>query len=208
MLIRDWREAWGQGDFPFLFVQLPNFNLRVDGWKGVVIERDPGESEWAELREAQALALSEPNTGMVVTTDIGDPNNIHPANKRDVGKRLARIALAREYRQPVQHSGPVFRAASFEGSRVRIEFDHVESGLVFQKGRKGFAIAGPDSHFIWAHATIEGDTVIVWHEDVPKPIAVRYNWANNPKGKLFNEAGLPAAPFRTDNWPGQTIEAR
>ena len=195
-MIRDWRQTWGQGDFPFLFVQLANFRQR---------KAEPGESDWAELREAQLMALQEPNTAMAVIIDIGEANDIHPRNKQDVGKRLALAALALAYGKDVVYSGPLYSGYKVEGNKIRLFFKHVDGGLVAKGGKlKGFAIAGPDRKFVWAEARIDGDTVVVWSDRVPNPVAVRYGWADNPECTLYNKAGLPASPFRTDDWPGIT----
>ncbi|MDT7893779.1 MAG: hypothetical protein LASZOEIN_002094 [Candidatus Fervidibacter sp.] len=199
-LINSWRRAWGY-EFPFLFVQLANFLER---------KPEPTESAWAELREAQLLTLKTvPKTGMAVAIDIGEANDIHPRNKQDVGKRLALAALAIAYGQKIVYSGPIYRSMRIEGNKIRIFFDHVGSGLV-AKGEKltGFAIAGEDRKFVWANAKIEGNTVVVWSEQVPKPVAVRYGWADNPDCNLYNKEGLPASPFRTDDWPGVTVKNR
>jgi sialate O-acetylesterase len=198
-LIRDWRRAWGR-ELPFGFVQLANFQA---------IEPRPGEHPWAELREAQALALHEPHTGMAVTIDIGEARDIHPRNKRDVGGRLARWALARSYGQKTEYSGPVCVRHTTADGRVRIEFDHAE-GLHARHHEPlaGFAIAGADKVWRWAHARIDGTSVVVWHPDVAAPAAVRYAWAANPVCNLVNGAGLPASPFRTDDWPLTTRDAR
>ncbi len=201
-LIRDWRTAWGQKEpFPFLFVQLANFKAP---------QPQPGESEWAELREAQTFALNEPKTAMAVAIDIGDANDIHPRNKLDVGKRLALAARGVAYEDTLlkTYSGPMFRSMTVEGNKVRILFDHTADGLLARKGvPKGFAIAGEDRKFVWAHARIEGNSVVVWSAAVPKPTAVRYGWADNPECNLYNTEGLPASPFRTDQWPGVTVAA-
>ncbi|MDZ7370753.1 MAG: sialate O-acetylesterase, partial [candidate division KSB1 bacterium] len=195
-LINCWRQKWGQGDFPFLFVQLANFKPTAP---------EPGDSDWAELREAQLMTLSLPNTGMAVAIDIGDAFDIHPKNKQEVGRRLALNALAKAYGRDIVYSGPIYKSMSFEGNKIRLKFDHVGSGLV-AKGPKltGFAIAGTDKKFVWAEAEIEGETVLVWSPQVPDPAAVRYGWADNPNCNLYNREGLPASPFRTDDWPGIT----
>ena len=197
LMIRNWRRAWGEGDFPFYFVQLANWQPARPG---------PGESEWAELREAQTMTLREPHTGMAVIIDIGDANDIHPRNKLDVGHRLAVWALADTYNQKVEQSGPLYRSYAIEGENMRIHFDH-SSGMKTADGSalKGFAIAGTDHKFFWAEARIDGETVIVSSKDVPKPLAVRYAWADNPQVNLYNGANLPASPFRTDDWPGVTF---
>ena len=197
-LIRDWRTRWGQGDFPFLFVQLP-------GLRPPSVE--PAESDWAELREAQMLALKLPQTGMAVALDLGEAMNAHPPNKRDVGSRLARWALGTTYGRGGVYSGPLFRAATFEGGVARIAFDQVGGGLVAKGGvpLKSFALAGTDKNFVWADARIEGQAVLVSSDKVPAPVAVRYAWGDNPAdANLCNREGLPASPFRTDDWPGIT----
>jgi sialate O-acetylesterase len=192
-LIQTWRESWNQGAFPFLFVQLANYLPRHDA---------PSESAWAELREAQAAALALPNTAMAVTIDIGEADDIHPKNKQDVGKRLALAARALSYGERVVYSGPVADGFAFDGPRLRVRFRQVGGGLV-AKGDKlqGFALAGRDRRFVWADARIDGDSVIVSSPDVVDPIAVRYAWADNPIATLYNRDGLPAAPFRSDDWP-------
>lgn len=195
-LIDDWRSQWDNVDMPFLFVQLANF---------MAVQKEPVEpSEWAELREAQSRTLSLPRTAMAVTIDIGEADDIHPRNKQDVGRRLALAALAKVYGRGVEYSGPVYRLMRREGSTAHIVFDHAE-GLHAREGEvKGFAIAGPDRRFVAANARIEGNTVIVSSPEVAEPVAVRYGWANNPVVNLYNAAGLPASPFRTDDWPGVT----
>ena len=198
-MIRDWRKAWGSL-LPFYFVQLANWHAH---------KAEPDESDWAELREAQMMTLREPQTGMAVTIDIGDENDIHPRNKLDVGRRLAAWALADTYGRSVLPSGPLFDRYTIEGDKVRIYFKYgaglktVEGGPV-----KGFALAGEDRKFVWADARIEGDTVIVSSPKILKPVAVRYGWADNPIVNLYNKAGLPASPFRTDDWPGVTAAKR
>lgn len=190
-LIEDWRTHWDRGDFPFLFVQ-----LAAHGPPGT----DPAASSLATMREAQATSLSLPNTGMAVTIDIGEEKDVHPRNKRDVGLRLARIALKDTYGKDLVPSGPVFRMSEIEDGRVVLHFDHVAGGLVAKAGPLGqFAIAGDDRKFVWADAEIVGDTVVVSSPAVPRPAYVRYAWADNPAGaNLFNSENLPAAPFRTD----------
>jgi sialate O-acetylesterase len=195
-MIRDWRATWGEGDFPFLFVQLAAYQAR---------EAEPRDSDWAELREAQLMTLALPNTGMAVAIDIGDANDIHPKNKQEVGNRLAHLALRRVYGQGVAGSGPIYRDMWPEGNRIHLRFDHAQGGLETRNGvLRGFAVAGADHVFHWALATIEHDGVVVWSPDVPAPVAVRYGWASNPDCNLYNAAGLPASPFRTDDWPGIT----
>jgi sialate O-acetylesterase len=190
-MIRGWREAWGQGDFPFLFVQLANFQQP---------NSDPVfSSGWAELREAQMVTLAEPETGMAVAIDIGDAADIHPKNKQEVGRRLAQAAKAVAYDEDLTASGPIFKEFTVAGHRAIIAFDHVGGGLVAQDGAlKRFEIAGKDGMFRWAQARIVGERVEVWHDDIQEPMAVRYAWSNNPEGcNLYNKAGLPASPFRT-----------
>ncbi|MCM3871671.1 MAG: hypothetical protein ND895_13395 [Pyrinomonadaceae bacterium] len=201
MMIRDWRRAWGEGNFPFYFVQLAN-------WQP--LRPDPGESEWAELREAQTLTLLEPQTGMAVIIDIGDTNDIHPRNKLDVGHRLAAWALANTYREKVQPSGPLYASSAVEGDKIRVKFKHVAGGLKTPDGGplKGFAIAGADQKFVWANARIDGKNVVVWSKDITNPVAVRYAWADNPICNLYNAVDLPASPFRTDTWPGMTVNRK
>jgi sialate O-acetylesterase len=192
-LIRNWRQSFGQGELPFLIVQLPNFMEAKD---------TPGESGWALFREAQAEALKLPATGMAVTYDIGEWNDVHPLNKKDVGIRLALAARKVAYGDnEVVSSGPAFRSMKVKGRRIYISFDNTGSGLVARGSRRPghFAIAGDDLQFVWAKARIKGDQVIVKSRKVKKPVAVRYAWADNPVGaNLFNREGLPAAPFRTD----------
>jgi sialate O-acetylesterase len=196
-MIRDWRREWGQGAFPFLFVQLANFMAR---------EPEPADSAWAELREAQSVALRLPKAGQAVIIDIGEADNIHPKNKQDVGYRLALNALAIAYGRDIVYSGPTFKSMELEGDRIRLHFDHIGGGLEAKGGGplKGFAIAGEDGKFVWADAAIEGDAVVVRSAQVAHPVAVRYAWANNPECNLYNKEGLPASPFRTDTWPGVT----
>jgi len=196
-MIKCWRKDWGQGDFPFLFVQLANF---------MAVKPEPAESEWAELREAQLMTLALPNTGMAVIIDIGEADDIHPKNKQDVGKRLALWALAKTYAKTLVYSGPLYKSMNVEGNKIVLRFDHVGGGLVAhgEGPLKGFAIAGADRKFVWADATIDGDKVVVSSEKVAEPVAVRYAWADNPVCNLYNKEGLPASPFRTDDWPGVT----
>ncbi|MDF1700715.1 MAG: sialate O-acetylesterase [Planctomycetota bacterium] len=195
-MIAAWRKAWGQGDFPFHFVQLAN-------WRAA--KPEPGPSAWAELREAQLLTLqSVPNTGMAVTIDIGEAGNIHPKNKQDVGARLAAWALSKEYGMPTPHSGPLFEAAqSGKDGTVTLRFRHAKGGLETDDDDppRGFAIAGKDKVFHWATARIVGETIVVSCPAVKKPVAVRYAWSDNPGVNLTNAEGLPTVPFRTDDWP-------
>jgi sialate O-acetylesterase len=192
-LVTDWRERWGRGAFPFLFVQLAPHKAA---------NPEPGSSSLASMREAQSTSLSLPQTGMAVTLDIGDEKDVHPRNKQDVGLRLARLALHDTYgKKDVVPCGPIFKMSEIEDGRVVLHFDHIAEGLVAKDGPlKQFAIAGDDRKFVWAEAEIEdGDKVIVSSPDIPRPAYVRYAWADNPAGaNLTNSAGLPAAPFRTD----------
>lgn len=192
-MIADWRARWGQGDFPFAWVQLPNIRQP---------QSEPSETAgWVMIRDGMLKTLAVPNTGMAITIDIGEQNDVHPKNKQDVGKRLAAWALAAVYGKDNEASGPIFRRAERDGSRMLIQFDHAASGLV-ARGDKldGFAIAGADEKFHWAQAKIEGSHIAVWSDEVSEPVAVRYAWAENPRATLFNAAGLPASPFRTDDW--------
>ena len=195
MLVKDWRSKWGT-DISFYWVQLANF---------MQPSNDPQPSDWAELREAQSMALTVPKTGQAVIIDIGEANDIHPKNKQDVGKRLALIALAKDYGKSIEYSGPVYKAISIQGGRAKIAFDHAK-GLKSKDGElKRFEIAGADQKFFWAEAKIEGESVILSSPKVQDPVAVRYAWSHNPEGcNLVNESGLPASPFRTDQWKGVT----
>ncbi len=209
-LIGGWRKNWGQGDFPFYFVQLASF-------QGVNPNPEGGNG-WAKLREAQLKTLSVPNTGMAVITDtvpLAQAGDIHPGNKYDVGLRLAQWALGKDYAQKgVVVSGPLFKALKVEGGKARLQFDHVGSGLMVGKkagrapaveDKEGklarFAIAGADKKWVWADAVIEKDSVVVSSPEVAEPAAVRYGYEMNPTGSnLYNREGLPASPFRTDAW--------
>ena len=197
-LIRDWRNHWNQGEFPFFFVQLASF-MKADSL--------PKESSWAELREAQSMTLSLPNTGMAVTTDVGDPVNIHPTDKQTVGKRLALSALNITYKQDVLFSGPNYKAMSINGNKITLTFDQTCDGLKIKDKYgyvKGFTIAGEDHKFHWASGKVTGkNTLEVSSPEVLLPVAVRFAWANNPDdANLYNSADLPASPFRTDKWKG------
>ncbi len=196
LLIRDWRAHWGERSFPFLFTQLANYRDK---------QTEPTEDAWAELRDAQRQTLVMPNTGMAVTIDIGDADDIHPKNKQEVGRRLALQARARVYGQDVICCGPVYRTMQVQGDSVQLFFDHADGLKTLDGGPvKGFSIAGPDQTFVWAHARIDGDTVWVWHPHIEAPAAIRYGWASNPIANLTNRANLPASPFRSDRWPGIT----
>lgn len=200
LMITDWRKRWAQGDFPFYFVQLASFNASHG--------TSATGSTWAELREAQTMTLSLPNTGMAVTTDIGDANDIHPRNKQDVGKRLAALALARTYGKGGVDSGPVYKSMEVKGDRIIVTFSNTGGGLV-AKDRygylKGFEIAGADQKFQYAKAYVDGNTVVVYHDAVKAPVAVRFGWADEASdNNLYNKEGFPAVPFRTDTWKGIT----
>ena len=193
-LIYDWRAKWDEGNFPFLIVQLPNF---------MAPKKEPSNSNWAMLRESQLKTLSVPNTALVVTIDIGEWNDIHPVDKMDVGKRLSLAAEKIAYGDHVSYSGPIYKSMKIEDDKVVLSFTDTGTGLMVKEGTEPgcFAIAGQDHRFVWAKAKIEGDKVVVWNEAIQHPIAVRYAWADDPVGaKLFNKEGLPASPFRTDDW--------
>jgi sialate O-acetylesterase len=199
-MIKAWRERWAEGDFPFGIVQLPNYRDP---------KPEPADEAWSHVREAQRrTVISTPNTGLIVTIDIGEAHDIHPKNKLDLGKRMARWAMADVYGQKMTKSGPMFREAKATKSKVVIRFDEVGQGLRVSDGNQlsEFAIAGEDRKWYWANAKIVGrDTIEVWSDSVKQPIAVRYAFNNNPRNpNLTNDTGLPAAPFRTDNWPGPT----
>jgi sialate O-acetylesterase len=199
-LICDWRSRWGC-EFPFAWVQLPNFTEP---------QVEPAETTgWVMVREGMLKTLELPETGMAITIDIGEAGDIHPKNKQDVGRRLALWALCKVYGKPAVSSGPVYKSMAKKGDAIVIDFDSVGAGLV-AKGDKllGTAIAGADRNFVWADAKIVGDTVVVSSSQVESPAAVRYAWAPNPKCNLYNSAGLPASPFRTDDWPVELIAGR
>lgn len=197
-MIKDWRQKWGQGDFPFYFVQLANY---------MQIDQKPTASSWAELREAQQKTLALPNTGMATIIDIGDAKDIHPKNKQEVGRRLALIALAKTYGQKINYSGPIYQSNKIEGKQIILSFGNSQNGLKTADGAAptGFAIAGADQKFYWAKASIKGNQIIVSSDQVANPVAVRYAWGNNPVCNLVSNDGLPASPFRTDTWPGITF---
>lgn len=223
LLISDWRKNWNQGDFPFYFCQLANYNAK---------QRFPGESNWAELREAQASALALPNTGQAVLIDIGEAGDPHPRNKKNVGDRLAAIALAKLYKKEAPFCSPLYRSMTVNANKIAVTFAHTEGGLlarpigpvydvISSSGQtaplvrnsprsevEGFAICGADKKWVWAEARISGDQVIVWSDRIPEPIAVRYGWADNPTCNLYNGAGFPASPFRTDDFPTSTLDAK
>ena len=200
-LIKNWREEWGQGDFPFGFVQIAPF--RYEGIFG-----EGCSPKFAELCEAQLKTLKTvPNTGMVVTSDIGNFGDIHPRNKQDVGHRLALWALAKVYgRSKLVSSGPIAKSMIISGKQISLKFDHCGSGLVASDGKPltEFTIAGEDQKFVPAKAEISGNTVIVSSDEVAVPVAVRYAWQQTPQANLANKEGLPASSFRTDSWKGVT----
>jgi sialate O-acetylesterase len=200
-MIRTWRAAWGH-EFSFYQVQLAPFMKR---------SVTPQESAWAELREAQEQVASDlPGCDLAVIVDSGDEQDIHPRNKALVGRRLSRIALARDYGEPIEHSGPRLVQASYAGGGATLRFSHCQGGLAACGGTpiRGFAIAGADRKFVWAEAKLMADTVTVSSAQVMNPVAVRYGWADYPEGNLVNQDGLPARPFRTDTWPGVTSGKR
>jgi sialate O-acetylesterase len=191
-LINEWRELWQQGDFPFLYVQLPNYLSH---------DLEPSESDWAELREAQLETLMVTNTAMAVAIDLGEWNDLHPLNKKEVGYRLSLTARKVAYGENIVHSGPIYKSMKIHGNKIILSFTNIGGGLVINKGNelKHFAIAGSDKKFIWAKAKIVNDTVVVWNDNLTNPTAVRYAWAFNPEGaNLYNSEGLPASPFRTE----------
>ena len=202
LMINDWRQHFNQGNFPFLFVQLATF--------GSAAANSKNGSNWAELREAQTMALNLPNTGMAITTDIGNPADIHPKNKQDVGIRLASIALHDVYNQTGESSGPMYQSMKVEGNKAILTFTHAGNGWLVkdQYGYiKGFEIAAADKQFHYAKAMVAEDKIIVYAEGISQPVAVRYNWVDDAtEGNLFNKEQLPAAPFRTDDWEGVTAK--
>ncbi len=198
-LIQDWRNHWSMPDMPFLFVQLANFRAPAG---------QPVDDAWAELREAQTMTLAVPYTGMAVAIDIGEAGDIHPKNKQDVGLRLALNALKISYGKDIVYSGPMYESMQKEGNKIRLRFSSVGGGLELADKygyAKAFAIAGSDRVFHWAKAGLDGNEVVVYSDKVANPIAVRYAWGTNPDdANLYNKEGLPASPFRTDDWPGIT----
>jgi len=192
-MIRSWRKEWQIEDFPFLYVQLANFMQR---------HATPTDTNWARLREAQLETLEVPHTGMAVIIDIGESGNIHPKNKQDVGLRLALWAEATVYYRDQEYSGPLPSGFQIEDGKARLTFRNGEGMKAADGGKiKGFAIAGEDRKFVWAEADIQGDHVVISSPEVPNPVAVRYAWDDDPEGNLINNTGLPASPFRTDEWP-------
>ncbi len=200
-LIRNWRQDWGQGDLTFLAVQLAPYD-RNKKRTLEAITAEPGDSDWAELREAQLLSTKVlPKVGLAVITDVGDKDDIHPTKKEPVGARLALLARGIAYGEKIERSGPLYRGMQLKGDKIILSFDQVDGGLEARGGRlRGFAICGEDRKFAWANAEIDNGKVIVSGPQIPKPIAVRYGWADYPVVNLFNRAGLPASPFRTDDF--------
>lgn len=202
LMIESWRKEWGQGDFPFYWVQLADFRAE---------KAEPGDSDWAELREAQTMTLSLPNTGEAVIIDLGEDQDIHPRNKRDVANRLARWALAKDYGIDINHQSPTYKSLEKQGDKIILTFDHVGGGLkAFDVPElKGFTIAGSDQKFVHATAKLVGnDKIEVSAEGVTDPVAVRYAWADNPICNVYSLEGLPLTPFRTDDWKGVTADAQ
>lgn len=201
-MIEQWRAEWGQGDFPFYWVQLADYMAETDV---------PGESAWAELRESQTKAMSLPNTGEAVIIDLGEGNDIHPKNKYDVAARLVRWALAKDYGiENIEPQSPTYSEMSVAGGKATVKFDHVGGGLrtVDVGDVLGFAICGEDHKWVWANAKIKAaDSIEVWNDAVAKPVAVRYAWANNPVCNVYSKVGLPVTPFRTDDFPMTTKPA-
>lgn len=195
LMIQSWRDEWNQGDFSFYWVQLADFRSEV---------LQPADSDWAELREAQTLTMSKlPNTGEAVILNLGEAADIHPKNKQDVAKRLARWALAKDYGYDIVHRSPLYKSMEVKGNKVHVHFDHAGGGLDTFDVREpiGFAVAGSDKTFVNASAKIvDRDTVEVWSDSVSEPAAVRYAWADNPVCNMQNREGLPLTPFRTDEW--------
>jgi sialate O-acetylesterase len=200
-LIADWRRLFGQGNFPFYIVGLPAYMQRRDV---------PGDDSWAEFRESQALTVQNvPNTGLAVIIDTGDANNVHPIDKKEPGERLAFWALAEHYGLDVPHIGPTLSSVEQLPGALKLHFDHAGGGLLVKGDKLGeFSVAGDDRKWHWADARIEDDSVIVSSKSVPDPKVVRYAWQANPAATLFNGAGLPAWPFRTDDWPGVTADKK
>ncbi len=201
-MIRCWRRDWGQNDFTFLAVQLAPWDKNKKRPLEQINEQ-PVDSDWAELREAQVLATQVlPKVGMVVITDVGDKDDIHPTKKGPVGARLALAARGVAYGEKIEFSGPIFRKLEIKGHQAILHFDHASQGLEARGGElRGFAICGEDRKFVWGKAEIVGNTVVVNCPDVPRPVAVRYGWSDYPEVNLWNKAGLPASPFRTDSFP-------
>jgi len=203
LMIQNWRDDWGQGDFPFYWVQLADFQKESP---------QPGDDAWAELREAQTMTMDKlPNTGEAVIIDLGEGNDIHPRNKFNVGLRLARWALARDYQVDVPYQSPRYESLKQADGKLLVNFNSCGAGLKMHDDFviKGFAVAGKDKKWVWADAKIVApNQVEVSSESVPAPVAVRYAWATNPVCNLISREGLPVTPFRSDDWPGVTVEAK
>lgn len=202
LMIQSWRDEWAQGDFPFYWVQLADFKAE---------KSEPGESDWAELREAQTMTATKlKNTGEAVIIDIGEGKDIHPKNKQDVAKRLARLALVQTYGvEGIVARSPLYKSMEAKGNKIALSFEHVAGGWrPFDVPEpRGFAIAGADKKWVWAKAKVDGEKIEVWADGVAEPVAVRYAWADNPVCNMFSGAGLPLTPFRTDDWEGVTAKA-
>lgn len=203
LMISSWRDEWGQGDFPFYWVQLADFMQE---------KPEPAESAWAELREAQTMTMAKlDHTGEAVIIDIGEGKDIHPKNKVEVGMRLARLALANDYGIEIANRSPQYKSMEKSGNKIILTFDHIDGGWrpFDTKDPVGFAIAGEDKKFVWADAKILDDKRIeVSSAAVADPVAVRYAWADNPVCNMYDAAGLPLTPFRTDDWPGLTVDSQ
>jgi sialate O-acetylesterase len=202
LMVQKWRDDWNQGSFPFYWVQLADFRQET---------ADPQQSDWAELREAQTMALSRlPNTGQAVIIDLGEADDIHPVNKQDVAARLARWALARDYGLAISYDSPRYESHQKEGNKIVVTFNGQRDPNAAVQTREGaqpvgFAIAGEDRKFVWAQARLTGrNRVEVWSDEIQEPVAVRYAWSDNPVCNLESRLGLPVTPFRTDDWPGVT----
>jgi len=192
-MIGAWREGWAQGDFPFLCVQITSYSGTYGGHDG---------AGWPVVREAELLACRLPNVAVAVTIDNTEPGEIHPKNKQEVGRRLALAARHVAHGEDLVYSGPIYKSMRTQGSKIELTFDHVHAGLTAKGGQlTGFEIAGGDRRFLQAQADVRGDKVVVWHDQVSKPASVRYGWDNDPNCNLYNKDGLPASPFRTDDWP-------
>jgi sialate O-acetylesterase len=202
-LIENWRSNWGIGDFPFYIVQLTSLGRHEPGTVVTIKKGEPADDAWAELREAQLITMRNvKNTGMAVTIDIGSTNAAHAPKKLQVGQRLAYWALAKDYGKKLHYCSPIYKDMKIEDGKIRVAFEYLESGLKAGSDTlDGFAIAGSDRKFVWADARIDGRTVVVWSDKIASPVAVRYAWAQYPFCNLFDNEGLPASPFRTDDWP-------
>jgi sialate O-acetylesterase len=201
-MIRNWRQDWGEGNFTFLAVQLAPWDKNKKR-SLEEITAAPGDSDWAELREAQIMAAQTlPKVGIAVITDVGDKDDIHPTRKQPVGERLALAARGIAYGEKLVYSGPTYKSMKISGNKIILTFNNVGRGLEARDGElKGFSIAGADQKFVWAKAEVQGNKVVVSNPQVSQPVAVRYGWADYPVVNLWNKDGLPASPFRTDNFP-------